>query len=253
MSGGRNEWPTAEAIREGFRLMLEPEPEISVEGAWLKVWARYLKHRRQRRRLRLLAAIAACILLLSFPLSTRSDAVALLVSRIEDTWLGGTLRNVREYLSSGARSETLPPPSLSLAPEVSIERHSDLDAAQSAIGVPVLVPRWLPPEAHLTEVVVTRVGGAPLSIEVWYKLPKGYLLVEEHRVDRQTGSGSMYDTEDVEVVSVSIDGVPGTLFKHKDGYVWISWAVPGYALRVETTLDPDTALRVAASLASTDR
>lgn len=36
--------------------------------------------------------------------------------------------------------------------------------------------------------------------------------------------------------------------RHKSGYVRVSWAVPGYALRVEATLDADTALRIAESL-----
>lgn len=248
----RPDWPDPELLRDAFGVLVGRQADLDLDRAWATARRRYAERQRHRRRWRRVLAAATAVALVTLPLSARSDAVPALVARLQDTWLGGTLRNVREYLSPGSQAEQLPR-ATGGTPAVSVARYADVNAAQAAAGVPILVPGWLPPGARLVEVAVASVEGNPLRVELWYTLPKGYLLVQEYRVDGATGLGTMYDTDDAAAVPVSVAGVPGTLLRHRNGYVRVHWAVPGYALRVETTLDPGTALRVAASLGPAGR
>lgn len=241
-------WPDGETIRDAFHYLLEAQPRADLNRAHAAVLRRYARRQDRLRRWRWFAAAAVVAALVIFPLSTRTSAVPALVSRFEESWVGGTLRNVRAYFSRGAEAQ-LPPPALRGVPNPVTRKFADIRAAQEAAGFPILVPGWLPPGARFKEAaLLTSPWGETRQVELWYTLPDGYVTVSESRLQEQAAEGSLYDTDDAQTSQVSVGGAPGTLVVHKSGYVRVNWAIPGYVLSVNGIVDANSALRVAASL-----
>ena len=241
-------WPDPDVIREAFEYLVEHQPTPDLDRARTAILERYTQRQRRSRRWRWLAAAAAVVILAILPLSARAGAVVALVARLEDSWVGGTLRNIRAYLSPGA-DKVLPPLQVGDGTGPVTRTFRNLDAAVEAAGLPILAPTWLPAGAQFQEARVVGIPGeAPQQIELWYALPTGYLVIEEGRLQGQAALGNLYDTDDARISEVSVGGVSGRLLIHKSGYVRLEWAVRGYSLSVTGTLDPDSALRVGASL-----
>ncbi|WP_371731872.1 DUF4367 domain-containing protein [Thermaerobacter sp. PB12/4term] len=86
------------------------------------------------------------------------------------------------------------------------------------------------------------------QVELRYVASGGHFVIRERWLNGQTAFGSLYDTDDARVHRVSVGRSPGTLIVHKAGYVQLTWAIRGYALTVEGTIEPQDALRVPESL-----
>lgn len=245
------DWPDANTIRAAFDYLLERQPRPDIERAHAAVLERLVRQQRRRHRMRWYATVAVAAAVVIFCLSVRTGAVPALVARFEDSWVGGTLRNIRAYLSPGADA-TLAPPAIRDTLQPVTRKFPDIAAAQEAATFPILVPSWLPAGARFKEaVLVNAPGDGTQQVELRYTIPDGYFDIREDRLQGQAAFGNLYDTDDTQVTDVSVSGAPGKLLVHRSGYVQVNWAIRGYVLTVEGTLDADSALRIAASLTPT--
>lgn len=137
----RPDWPDRKAMRAAFHHLMAGQPEPDAERALGLVKGRYARYRQRRRRVPWYGAAAVAATFAVFVVSVRAGAVPVLVARFEDSWVGGTVRNIRAYLSPGAAA-TLPPPAVEEGPETVTRKFIDLAAAER-----IIVPDSRPPVA----------------------------------------------------------------------------------------------------------
>lgn len=192
----------------------------------------------------LTCALAALVLSAYLVFPSQAKAIGQVVLSRIGYIVKDALRNISQgYGRNGDQALSSPQD-----PENSRTVFSTLEEARNRLPFTLLVPKYLPKDANLTQILLS--GQEPLmTVRLIYSGEKGRLVLTESGPTDNAGSGIAYDADDTGVKTVDINGVNGTLLANKNGQVLLSWYKNSVAYQIAGTYPEEEILRVARSLA----
>jgi hypothetical protein len=130
-----------------------------------------------------------------------------------------------------------------------ISKQMSLEEAQKATLFSILVPKSVPSEFDLKNVIVIKKSDEK-SKEIYlnYVGSKKEFKIREMVVGDEFGLGATFDQEDTEVVEVNINGHPATLLKYKKNYTGLVWVTQNFYYSIEGNLTEGEILLIAESM-----
>jgi hypothetical protein len=130
-----------------------------------------------------------------------------------------------------------------------ISKQMSLEEAQKATLFTILVPKSVPSEFDLKNVIVIKKSDEK-SNEIYlnYVGGKKEFKIREMVVGDEFGLGATFDQEDTEVAEVNINGHPATLLKYKKNYTGLVWITQNFYYSIEGNLTEKEIFLIAESM-----
>jgi len=166
-----------------------------------------------------------------------------------ETFLGGTLMNIRtEYKHD--ESDRVPPPPEGFR-EITVEnvRVVSLEEAKSASPFPVVTPQYMPGGFKLTEVKFQKLIKNAAQVQLKYTASGSrYFEITEKNTPAGYVQGYGYDIEDAVVQDIKIGNTSGKMIVFKDKSLKIRWIKLGIVYQLEGNISKEEALKIVESL-----
>jgi len=193
-----------------------------------------------------IAVAGILLLIVGLTFSQPKTAEALgerLLERIK-LFLGGSLYNVNDTRTREAPQVEAPNV---VEEEKFQETETTLDKVREEAGFILAEPTYFPGEYALIKVYKHQ-GLDKYTIKMIYRVGDTEITFIQSKPSRDDSISFLFDSDDVAVRKVTINGVEGYVSQLKDGQTSVKWTLRGLELRLVSTLGEDELLKIANSV-----